>query len=53
MDSNSLAIEVVSICDIKCLELVQLMCIPFRKVLVKYENVDHGGCSRCVYAILQ
>lgn len=53
MDSNYLAIEVVSICDIKCLELVQLMCISFREVLVRYENVDHGGCARCIYAILQ
>ena len=52
MDSNSLAIEVVSVCDIKCLELVQLMCIPFRKVLVKYENVDHGGCACRIFAVL-
>ena len=52
MDSNSLAIEVVSICDIKCLELVQLMYISFGEVLVKYENVDHGGCARCIFVVL-
>lgn len=52
MDSNYLAIEVVSICDIKCLEFVQLMCIFFGEVLVKYESVDHGGCARCIFVVL-